>query len=122
MSVTASDLRSYLGVPPNVTDNILNISLNAAVSEAKTAGIPAFANNAQYDMFILSLAAWYYDNRGLQVSGTYQATALATKKGLMDAFVLELRYAKDGEPPVPDDPEDPEDPEEPADAEEATET
>lgn len=98
MAVTTSTLRSYLGVPEGVSDSILEICLDAAVSEAKTAGVPVFEHNAHYDLFILSLAAWYYDNRGMQVSGTYQATALATKKGLMDAFVLELRYAKDGEP------------------------
>jgi len=39
--------------------------LNAAKSKARAAGVPAFENNAQYDLFILVLAAMYYDNRGM---------------------------------------------------------
>lgn len=49
--------------------------LAAAKSKARTAGIPAFKNNAQYDSFIKDLAAMYYDNRGMAFGGSYQATA-----------------------------------------------
>ena len=74
--------------------------LNAAKSEARTAGIPDFDNNAQYDLFIYALAAWYYDNRGLQVSGSYQATARETMQKIKDAFVLQLRHAEDDDSSV----------------------
>ena len=67
--------------------------LDAAKSEARSAGVPDFQNNAQYDLFLYSLAAWYYDNRGLQVSGAYQATTRETMQKIKDSFVLQLRYA-----------------------------
>ena len=70
------------------TDNV-EMYLNAAKSKAKTAGVPEFQNNAQYDLFMLSLAAMYYDNRGMthQQSGTEQAA-----QNMINSFVLELRY------------------------------
>lgn len=104
MAVTVSNFRAYLNPPPDITDAQLESWLAAAKSEARTAGVPDFRRNAQYDLFILSLAAWYYDNRGLQVSGTYQATALETKKRMTDSFVLQLRYAQ--EDPEPQSPEE----------------
>lgn len=93
MAVTVGSFRDYINPPPDVTDAQLESWIAAAKSEARTAGVPDFSNNAQYDLFICSLAAWYYDNRGLQVSGTYQATALETKKKMTDSFILQLRYA-----------------------------
>lgn len=63
--------------------------LNAAKSKAKAAGVPVFENNAQYDLFILALAALYYDNRGM----TFQNPAdAANAQRMIDSFVLELRY------------------------------
>lgn len=97
--VTVADFRAYLNPAPDITDAQLSSWLAAAKSEARTAGVPDFRRNAQYDLFIQALAAWYYDNRGLQVSGTYQATALGTKKQLTDSFVLQLRYAKEDPEP-----------------------
>lgn len=63
--------------------------LNAAKSKARAAGIPAFESNAQYDLFILALAAMLYDNRGM----TFQNPAdAANAQRMIDSFVLELRY------------------------------
>jgi len=63
--------------------------LNAAKSKARAAGIPAFENNAHYDLFIMALAAMYYDNRGM----TFQDPAdAANAQRMIDSFVLELRY------------------------------
>ena len=68
--------------------------LQAAKSKAKAAGIPVFENNAQYDLFILALAAMYYDNRAM----TFQNPAdAANAQRMIDSFVLELRYAEDGD-------------------------
>lgn len=91
--VTVTDLRAYLNPPPDVADEQLTMWLNAAKSDARSAGVPEFQNNAQYDLFIYALATWYYDNRGMQVSGTYQATALETMQKIKNSFVLQLRHA-----------------------------
>ena len=91
--VTVENLRDYLNPPPDISEESLASWLKAAKSDARTAGVPDFQNNAQYDLFILSLAAWYYDNRGMSVSGSYQATALETMQKIKNSFVLQLRYA-----------------------------
>lgn len=93
--VTVADFRDYLNPPPDTTDKQLEMWLAAAKSEARSAGVPEYQNNAQYDLFIYSLGAWYYDNRGMQVSGTYQATALETKQRITNSFVLQLRHASE---------------------------
>lgn len=93
MAATIDGFRDYLNPAPDVNDGQLEGWISAAKSEARTAGVPAFEHNAQYDLFIYALAAWYYDNRGMQVSGTYQATSLQTKQKIMDSFVLALRHA-----------------------------
>ena len=93
MAATIDGFRDYLNPAPDVNDGQLEGWISAAKSEARTAGVPAFEHNAQYDLFIYALAAWYYDNRGLQVSGTYQATSLQTKQKIMDSFVLARRHA-----------------------------
>lgn len=119
MAVTVSKLRDYLNLPADVSDDDLALWLNAAKSEAAAAGVPEFQNNAQYDLFILSLASWDYDNRGLQPSGAYQQTAVENMQKMKYAFVLQLRYASEDpevDPPVnPDDPTDPDDPADPDD-------
>jgi len=68
--------------------------LKAARSKAKSAGVQEFSNNAQYDMFIMALAAMYYDNRGMVFQNPADA---ANAQRMIDSFVLELRYAKDGD-------------------------
>lgn len=70
----------------------VDIYLQAAKSKARTAGIRDFQNNAQYDMFVLALAGLYYDNRGI---GFADPSVEAAAKRMVDAFVLELRYAKE---------------------------
>lgn len=100
MAVSANGLKAYLNCSPDITEDQLSLWLNAAKSEARTAGIPDFENNAQYDLFIYALAAWYYDNRGLQVSGSYQATARETMQKIKDAFVLQLRHAEEDDSSV----------------------
>lgn len=66
--------------------------LNAAKSKARAAGIPAFESNAQYDMFILALAAMYYDNRGMAFDDPQNEQAA---RNMVNSFVLELRYAEE---------------------------
>lgn len=93
-------MRDYLRLPPGGHDKV-GTYLAAAWSKARSAGIPDFENNAQYDMFILALAALYYDNRGLSFSGTYQNDKQRNTVELLNSFVLELRHAKndDGSEP-----------------------
>lgn len=95
--VTVSWFRDYLNPAPDITDKQLEFWLAAAKSEARAAGVPEYKNNAEYDLFICSLGAWYYDNRGMQVSGTYQATARDTMQKIKDSFVLQLRHAGEDE-------------------------
>lgn len=75
--------------------------LASAISKARSSGVPNFSHNANYDMFIKNLAAMYRDNKGMAFSGSYQATAEATAKKMINGFVLELRHAT--EDPVEDD-------------------
>ena len=100
--VTVASFRDYLNPPPDISDTQLELWLKSAKSEARTAGVPEYQNNAQYDLFIYALGAWYYDNRGMQVSGTYQATALETMQRIKNAYVLQLRYAGEDPEPVPE--------------------
>jgi len=71
--------------------------LAAAKSKAKVAGIPVFENNAQYDLFILALAAMYYDNRGMSFEGQRPDYSEPAARNIINSFVNELRYAKEDE-------------------------
>lgn len=95
MALTTADLAAYLRT---ATDSGLQPYLDAARSKARAAGIPDYEHNAQYDLFILALAAMYYDNRGM---GTPLADPV-NAQNMINAFVLELRHA--GEDPQPGDP------------------
>lgn len=95
--VTVEGFRAYLNPPPDITDENLQLWLAAAKSDARTAGVPDFRNNAEYDLFLYALATWHYDNRGMQSSGTYQATALDTFQRIKNSFVLQLRHATEDE-------------------------
>jgi len=64
--------------------------LSAAHSKARAAGIPAYENNAQYDMLIMALASMYYDNRGMVFQNPADA---ANAQRMLDSFVLELRHS-----------------------------
>ena len=88
MAVTENEFRTYLRLPSDDDENLTGY-LAAAMSKARTAGIPVYMNNAQYDLFIKALAALYYDNRGM----TFQNPAdAANAQKMIDSFVLELRY------------------------------
>lgn len=89
--VTEKDLSAYLRNPPD-NEEALEFYLSAARSKARAAGVPEYENNAQYDLFILSLAAMYYDNRGMAFAGSYQATAEENARNMINSFVLELRH------------------------------
>lgn len=99
MSVTTTDLSSYIGLPPDSTEDLSGF-LASAKSTARTAGIQSFTHNAQYDEFIKALAAMYYDNRGMSA----QNNDSDAMQRMVNAAVLALRYAE-------------EDPEEPAEEE-----
>jgi hypothetical protein len=94
--LTIKTLREYLGMPPDTPDAIADMCLKAAKSKARTAGIPDFQNNKQYDMFLCELAACFYDNRGLTFAHEHSDGAA---QRLINARVLELRYATEDEEP-----------------------
>ena len=85
MAVTVNDFREYLRLPPDNSENLEGY-LAAAKAKAAAAGIPAFKNNALYDLFIKSLAALYYDGRGMDTDVKMQQ--------IINSFVLELRYSE----------------------------
>lgn len=88
-------LKTYLGIDADDPED-LSLYINAAKSKAQAAGIPPQEENGQYVLFIVSLAAMYYDNRGMAFSGSYQATAEANARKLINSFVLELRHPEGG--------------------------
>jgi len=94
MAISTSGLASYLHLPTDNTES-LTPYLAAAKSMARDAGVPVFSNNAQYDLFIYSLAAMFYDNRGMAFSGSYQATAEKNARAMINSFVLQLRDASE---------------------------
>ncbi len=94
--VTIKTLREYLGMPPDAPDTIADMCLKAAKSKARTAGIPDFQNNKQYDLFLYALASCWYDNRGMTYNTSYDTEAV---QKIINAFVLELRYATEDETP-----------------------
>lgn len=82
-------LKKYLRLPD---DEDVSGYLSAAQSKARAAGIPAFENNAQYNLFIIALAAMYYDNRGMM----FQNPAMEqSAQRIINSFTLELRYASE---------------------------
>lgn len=102
--VTTQGLAAYLRLPPDNTES-LGMYLSGAQSKARSAGVPSFQNNAHYDLFLYSLAAMYYENRGMTFSNP---SLEANAERLCNAFVLELRYAEEDEPtPEPDAEDDP---------------
>lgn len=87
--VTAQQLKDYLRLPPD-NEEQLDLYLQAAIAKADAAGIPQYTNNSHYDLFLLALAAMYYDNRGM-------GKADELIDGIVNSFVLELRYAEDND-------------------------
>lgn len=97
MAVTVYDLNEHLGYPEEDAQK-LDRYLRGAISQARAAGIPDYKNNAQYDLFILDLAAMRYDNRGMTFSGSYQATAEENARKMINSYALELRHAGEDPP------------------------
>ncbi len=93
--LTIASLKDYLGMPPDASDTIAELCLNAAKSKCRTADIPDFQNNAQYDLFLCALASCWYDNRSLTFAGNNSASAQESAQRLINSNVLELRYAKE---------------------------
>jgi hypothetical protein len=89
--VTIKIIREYLGLPPDTPDTIVDLCFKSAKSKALSAGIPDFQNNKQYDLFLCALTGLYYDNRGMAIEKDVQS--------LINAYVLELRYAAEDETP-----------------------
>ncbi len=102
MAVTNEMLAEYLRLPPDNLDS-LQIYIDAAVDYATAADVPEpeGENKSLYHLLIMSLAANYYDNRGLSVSGTYAGTAEETRRSILNSFILNLRYRGKGEEPEP---------------------
>lgn len=84
MAATVEGLKAYLKEPPEDVE----LYLQAAKDKAKTAGVLEFKCNAQYDLFIYTLAAIYYDYRGMAVSEINKKA-----QDVVNSFVLELRHA-----------------------------
>ena len=97
MAVNTYDLARHLRLPPD-TEEPLYIYLRAAVEQSRNAGVPVFENNAQYDLFILDLAAELFENRAFGISGAYPDVTAANIQRMINANVLQLRHSKDGEP------------------------
>ena len=89
MAATAQGLNAYMNYPVENAEE-LEIFVAAARSKARAAGVPDYANNANYDLFIYALAAMHYDHRGSDLDGN-------AVQSIVNSFVLELRYA--GEDP-----------------------
>ncbi len=86
-------LKEYLGMPSDASDTIAELCLKAAKSKCRTADIPDFQNNAQYDLFLCALASCFYDNRGCTFAGSASVSAQENAQKLINSFVLELRHA-----------------------------
>ena len=89
-------LAKYLGLMPDEDTTIADLALAAAIDKATGAGVPQFTNNAHYDLFILALAGAWYDHRSLAPPGSASMAGTEAMQRLVNQFVLELRYAKDG--------------------------
>lgn len=62
---TVDDLRQFSGADPDIPDAMLERFLKAAVEWYRTAGVPPIEDNALYAHWVLNLASWFFDNRGL---------------------------------------------------------
>lgn len=90
MEATAEGLRAYLHHPEEELET-LELYLAAAKAKALAAGVPDLAHNAQYTLFLYTLAGMYYDLRGMDLSELD-----ANAQRVIDSFVLELRYSAAG--------------------------
>jgi hypothetical protein len=88
MAATVHDLHEYLRQPADTPESLAPY-LAAAKAKAQAAGVPDYQANAQYDLFLLALAATYYTERGMAPSGQGQEQAA---QRMVNSFVLELRH------------------------------
>lgn len=95
MAVSVNDLKSYLRLPPDSSEDLTPF-LNAAIEEARSAGIPNFQSNALYDQYIKEIAGEFYENRSLGISGAYPDVTVTNIERMKNAMTLKLRYAEDG--------------------------
>lgn len=97
--ITEEDLREYLRLPPDCSDKTLDLCIEAAKAQTQAAGIPELKNNAQYDLYMLALAACHYDNRGLQYQGVGRSASVEAENiiKMMNLFTLQLRYSDEQE-------------------------
>lgn len=87
MAATLEGFRAYIHSPEE--DEVLRLCLEAARARARTAGVPDYEDNAEYDLFLYTLGAIFHDCRG----GEFPAEA----QGVINSFVLSLRHGKAGE-------------------------
>ena len=62
---TIDELRRFAGADPDEDESVLGGCLAAAVAWYQESGVPPMEGNALYKYWCLSLATWFYDNRGL---------------------------------------------------------
>lgn len=89
--VNANDLRDYLRLSPDDDGATLERYLAAAKQQLKAAGVDERDNDPLYDVTVLEIAGFHYENRALAAGGSYQATAITNMQKLLNAAVLRLR-------------------------------
>lgn len=88
--VDAAKLRDYLKLPPDNNES-LELFLAAAKEQLKTAGVDERETDPLYDLAVLQIAGFHYENRALTFGGSYQATAETNMRRMLNAIVLSLR-------------------------------
>ena len=89
--VNATDLREYLHLSPDDDGSTLELYISAAKEQLRVAGVDERDNDPLYDLTVLEIAGFSYDNRSLSAGGSYQATAITNMTKLLNAAVLRLR-------------------------------
>lgn len=92
--VSTDQVRRRNLIPEEVDEDDITWCILAAQSKLRAAGVPEFQRNPQYDMVLADLAGFYHYQRALAV--TDDAPAEETMRRMLNAAVLELRYATDG--------------------------
>ena len=59
-----SDARRFVGLCDDSQDGLLSICIDAARGWYERAGVAPQDGDKLYDFWVLSLAAWFFDNRG----------------------------------------------------------
>lgn len=93
--ITTEQVRRRNYIPPEVGDEDVDWCVRAARAQLKSAGVPEFQNNPRYDMLLADLAGFYHYQRAMSV--TDNTAGEEAMRRMLNAAVLELRYAEDGE-------------------------